>query len=105
MGTPAILNEPDRLPDGPPADLAERMHRLEGEVAELRNTLSELAEIVVGDIQDRREAAAAFSAPLPEVPIPASLVPGGETTAKAINAVRRPWLVFDLLRDIGATIK
>src|SRR3954471_19098037 len=84
--------------DGPPVGLAERMHRLEGEVAELRHTLSELAEIVVGDIRDRREAAIAVSAPLPELPIPASLLPGGEATVKAINAVRRPWLLFDLLR-------
>jgi len=107
MSTPATLDDADhfRPADGPPADLAERMHRLEGEVSELRHTLSELAEIVVGDIRDRREAAAAVSAPLPELPIPASLVPGGETTVKAINAVRRPWLLFDLMRDIGATVK
>jgi hypothetical protein len=113
MSIPATLEDPAApSPDhgrdaagGPPVGLAERMHRLEGEVAELRHTLSELAEIVVGDIRDRREAAIAVSAPLPEVPIPASLLPGGEATVKAINAVRRPWLLFDLLREIGATVK
>lgn len=85
--------------------LADRMHRLEGEVAELRHTLSELAEIVVGDIRERREAAEAVSAPVPEVPIPPSLVPGGETTLKVVSAARRPWLLFDILREFGATVR
>src|SRR5207248_4461663 len=40
-----------------------------------------------------------------DVPIPPSLVPGGEATLKAINAVRRPWLLFDLLREFGATVR
>ena len=109
MSIPATLEEPtDRPPEsahGPPVGLAERMHRLEGEVAELRHTLSELAEIVVGDIRDRREAAMAVSAPLPEVSIPPSLVPGGETTLQAINAIRRPWLLFDILREAGTTVR
>jgi hypothetical protein len=113
MSIPATLEDPPAGPprsglepaDGPQVGLAERMHRLEGEVAELRHTLSELAEIVVGDIRDRREAAAGLSAPLPELPIPPSLVPGGEAAAKAITALRRPWLLFDLLRDIGATVR
>lgn len=108
MSTPAILDEDHigRPPDGDgPVALTDRMQRLEGEVAELRHTLSELAEIVVGDIRERREAAIAVSAPVSEVPIPSSLVPGGETTLKVLNAVRRPWLLIDLLRDIGATVK
>ena len=112
MMTPATLEDPV-APSGPgldPADaptgeLGERMHRLEGEVAELRHTLSELAEIVVGDIRERRETAIAVSAPVPEVSIPPSLVPGGETALRAVNALRRPWLLLDLLREIGATVK
>jgi len=102
------LEDPHALPPGTGLDadgLAERMHRLEGEVAELRHTLSELAEIVVGDIRERREAAEAVSAPVSELPIPPSLIPGGETTLKVVNAARRPWLLFDLLREIGATVK
>jgi hypothetical protein len=112
MTTPATLEDPVAPPPGtgldadPPAGgLADRMHRLEAEVAELRHTMSELAEIVVGDIRERREAAIAVSAPLPEVPIPASLVPGGEATVKAVNALRRPWLVIDLLREAGSTVR
>ena len=112
MTTPATLEDPVASPSGPGLDadppaggLAERMHRLEGEVAELRHTLSELAEIVVGDIRERREAAIAVSAPVSELPIPPSLVPGGETTLKAVNAMRRPWLLFDLLREVAATVR
>lgn len=81
------------------ADVDDRLRRLEGEVVELRKTLTDLADIVVGDIQDRREIAAAISAPPPEVQIPASLVPGGEATMTAIAAIQRPWLLFDLARD------
>src|SRR5436305_9591444 len=108
MSTPATIEDHDSPPGHAldPADgLTDRMHRLEGEVAELRHTLSELAEIVVGDIRERREAAEAVSAPLPEMPIPPSLVPGGEATLKVINAARRPWLLFDLLREFGATVR
>jgi len=103
MTTPGTLEDPHAPPSGTGLDadaIADRMHRLEGEVAELRHTLSELAEIVVGDIRERREAAESVSAPLPEVAIPPSLVPGGETTLKAVNAARRPWLLFDLLRPV-----
>jgi len=50
---------------------------------------------------ERRDAAIAVSAPVPEVSIPPSLVPGGETTIKAVTALRRPWLFFDLVREIG----
>jgi hypothetical protein len=105
MSTPATLDDHAPPRPGTGLDLADRMHHLESEVAELRHTLSELADIVVGDIRDRREAAAAMSAPLPDLPIPPALVPGGETTLKAVNALRRPWLLFDLLRDVGATVR
>jgi hypothetical protein len=98
------------LDDSPPADptdggLDERLRRLEAEVADLRHTMAELAEIVVGDIKERREVAAAVSAPVPEIHIPPSLVPGGETTLAVMNAARRPWLLVDLLREIGTTIR
>ena len=85
--------------------VAERLEHLEGEVAELRHTLSELAEIVVGDIKERREAAILVSAPVPEIPIPASLVPGGQTTLNTMTALRRPWLLIDLLRETGTAVR
>jgi hypothetical protein len=102
------LEDPHALPPGTGLDadaLADRMHRLEGEVAELRHTLSELAEIVVGDIRERREAAESVSAPVSEILIPPSLVPGGESALKVVNAARRPWMLFDLLREFGSTVK
>jgi hypothetical protein len=104
MSTSATLE--DSSPSEPSDDTFEdRLRRLEGEVAELRHTMSDLAEIVVGDIKERREVAAAVSAPVSEVPIPASLVPGGETTLAVVKAVRRSWLVVDLLKEVGTTVK
>lgn len=107
MTTASTLADPRPIGTDPdPADeLSDRMRHLEGEVAELRHTLSELAEIVVGDIKDRREAAVAFSTPMPDLPIPASLVPGGQATMGAVNALRRPWLLIDLLREVGTTLR
>jgi len=105
MSTSATLEDPAGPPPGTGLDLADRMHHLESEVAELRHTLSELADIVVGDIRERREASLAVSAAVPDLLIPPALVPGGEATLKAVNALRRPWLLFDLLRDVGATVR
>jgi hypothetical protein len=106
MTIPMPLEEPPAHPgDDRDGDLSERIHRLEAEMAEVRHTLSELAEIVVGDIKERREAALVVAAPAPELPLPVSLVPGGQTTVNAVNAARRPWLLIDLLREIGTTIR
>jgi hypothetical protein len=102
MSTPAILEDTRPSGETDPTELGDRIHRLEGEVAELRHTLSELAELVVGDIKERREIAAAVSAPMPEVPIPASIVPGGQAALNTAG-VRRPWLLIDVLREIGVT--
>lgn len=107
MTTATTFGDPHAPPPGADSDdVGDRIHRLEGEVAELRHTLSELAEIVVGDIKERREAALAVSAPVgPEMAIPASLVPGGQAAVSAVSALRRPWLLIDLLREIGAAVK
>ena len=86
-------------------DVADRLERLEGEMTELRHTLSDLAQIVVGDIKERREAALTDTVPLPAVPIPASLIPGGQTTVTAVNALRRPWLLTELFRQIGTMVR
>jgi hypothetical protein len=86
-------------------EVADRLERLEGELAELRHTMSELAEIVVGDIKDRREAAFAVSSNLPEISIPPSLVPGGQATLNTAAALRRPWLLIEFFREIGATVR
>lgn len=104
MSTSATLEDPPPS-DHPDDGLDDRLRRLEGEVGELRHTVAELAVIVVGDIKERREVAAAVSAPVPEIHIPASLVPGGETTLAVVAAARRPWLVLDLLREMGSTAR
>src|SRR5215208_7960780 len=100
--TPFAESPPHPADDG---DLPDRIHRLEGELAELRHTLSELAEIVVGDIKERREAAGAASGSLPDIPIPASFVPGGEATLSVVNAARRPWLLTEFFRELGTVVR
>jgi hypothetical protein len=84
-------------------EITDRLDRLEGEISELRHTLSNLAEIVVGDIKERRQAA--VDVPITETPIPASVVPGGKATVAAVNELRRPWLLTELLREIGAMVR
>jgi hypothetical protein len=84
-------------------EVTDRLDRLEGEMSEVRHALSNLAEIVAGDIKERRQAAT--EAILTDTPIPASLVPGGKTTVAAVNALRRPWLVTELLGEIGTMVR
>ena len=99
--TTQLTDPPVSSPPESADDVADRMLRLEGEVAELRSTLSELAEIVVNDIRDRREAGLAGSATtVPDVPIPTAA--DGSIPA---DTVRRPWLLFDFLREIGLTFR
>ena len=83
----------------------ERMERIETEISELRHTMAELAEIVVGDIRERREAALIDSDPIAVTPIPAGLVPGGQTTMAVVNGLRRSWLVVEVLRDLGGMVR
>ena len=40
-----------------------------------------------------------------EVPIPASLVPGGQATVTRDECFRRPWLLVDLLRELGDAVR
>ncbi len=85
--------------------IAERLERMEGELAELGNTVAELAQIVVGDIKERRETAIAYCTPVSEIPIPPPFLPGGQATHDAITVLRKPWLLIELLRDCGATVR
>jgi hypothetical protein len=94
-------------PKDPVAPLTERVATLEDEVLELRQHVTQLAEVVVGEIKERRAIQAQTEMLLP-VPIPAavaSMVPGGETTVKAVNALRRPWLLVDLLKDLALMVR
>jgi hypothetical protein len=105
MKTATAAEETGDPTDDHDGSLTERLHNLEGEVAELRHTMSDLAEIVVGDIKERRDAVIAVSAPDSEIPIPASFVPGGQLTLNAVQSLRRPWLLLDLLRELGAAFR
>jgi hypothetical protein len=105
--TVETLAEPMDPPKDVVAPLTERVATLEEEVTELRQHVTQLAEVVVGELKERRAIQTHTEMMLP-VPIPASvaaLVPGGETTLKAVNALRRPWLLVDLLKDFGLTIR
>jgi hypothetical protein len=101
------MNNTATLEDTLPAvdGVTDRLHRVEDEVAELRHTVTELAEIVVGDIRDRREAALAVSAPVADIPIPPSLAAAAPATSNPASATRRPWLLSEVLRDVGTTIR
>jgi hypothetical protein len=104
MSAPTPLQEPPDRAEDRDGDLPDRIHRLEGELAELRHTLSELAEIVVGDIKERREAAAAAT-PLPDVPTPGAVLPSGQAVLTTLAAGRRPWLLIDFLREVGTAAR
>jgi len=80
---------------------ADRLHRIEDELAELRHTISELAEIVVGDIRVRRETAHAAGDTIPNVPAPESV----QSALDAGNAGRRPWLLTEFFREVGAAMR
>lgn len=95
----------DRPIDTDDDELIDRVGRLEAEVSEVRRTMADLAQIVVGDIQERREAAIAYSAPVPSVPIPDSVMPGAQSTIDAVAAVRKPWMLVDLLREVGGAAR
>ena len=104
MNTSAILDDPQGGTEHG-SEIEDRIGRLENELAEVRHRLGELADIVVGDIQERREVAASVSAPISEIQIPASLVPGGKFTMGAVNAFRRPWLLWDLFKELWTSVR
>jgi hypothetical protein len=102
--TTATLDDRRKTSDDSPV-LADRMERMEGEMSELRQTLAELADIVVGDIRDRRESAIAASQAIEESPLPAAVVPGGQVTLNAVAALRRPFLLIDFFREVGTMVR
>src|SRR4051812_46638925 len=105
MSAPTPLQEPPDRAEDRDGDLPDRIHRLEGELAELRHTLSELAEIVVGDIKERREAAAGVSAPDADLPVAGAALPTGQASMTGVLGTRRPWLLIDFLREVGTAAR
>ena len=101
MAAPALLDEPEDI-TSPSADdggdgLIDRVRRLETDLAEVRHTISELADIVVGDIKERRAVPPSTDTYV----VPPSVIPGGQVTMTAVAGVLRPWLLIDLLKEVG----
>jgi hypothetical protein len=93
----------DPVPVDTAAPLTTRVEHLESEVTELRQHVTQLAEIVVGEIKERRAAQTYTDIVLPSAVTAA--IPGAEKTLKAVNTLRRPWLLVDLLNDLGLTFR
>lgn len=80
----------------------ERVRKLEGEVADLRETIARFADLMIGEVKDLRKS----HAELP--PIPPAIT--GELSSARGSAdqdgrLRRPWLLMELLRDLGSTVR
>jgi len=104
MTTTADLEDTARIPPDLSDGAGDRLHRVEDEVSELRHAVSELAAIVVRDIRDRREAAG-LSAPAADLPIPTPDEPSAPSATSTASSARRPWLLVELLREVGLAIR
>lgn len=77
----------------------DRVRRLEEEVFALRDTMSRFAELVLGELKQVRQPGQPPSGAPGAVPIPDTLPPSpGES-------IRRPWLLFELVRDLTTTVR
>jgi hypothetical protein len=109
MPTPVIYEEPiapsERLPERFPEEdprvdaLMDRVHKLETEVAEIRTGLHKVGEMVVEDIQVRREEHEARSI---DAGSPISVLSAG---ANVVGSLKKPWLILELLREMGSALK
>lgn len=105
MTAPLLAEEPyvpshrlgPNTTDGP---LRDRVGRLEDDIGAVRRTVAELAEIVVAEIRDRRATAPGGDSRFPD----GTALPVLESTVAARTA-KRPWLVADLLREFGVTVR
>lgn len=101
--TAPIYVEPDAglkaevklLPSEPDGEEPDRVHKLEGEVAELRETIARFAELMIGEVKGLRNS----QAETPAIP------PGIAGDLPAGPAVRRPWLLMELLADLSTTVR
>ena len=105
MTAPLVADQPfvpsHRLgPNTTDDSLADRVRHLEVDIGAVRRTVAELAEIVVGEIKDRRATAPGGDSRFGD----GSALPVLETTVAA-RAKNRPWLLVDLLREIGVTVR
>ncbi len=120
MPTTPIFVEPTQTPapvhHGHVSELhdefTQRLHRLEGEVTELRDTIARFADLMIGEVKDLRKSHHDLPALPPalvgELPAAASDGPDAPTRAPVPPvepSSRRPWLLMELLRDLGTTFR
>ena len=95
-------------------EFSNRIHRLESEVTELRDTIARFADIMIGEVKDLKK----FQQDLPlvppslqgelpsaadETPVPESAQ--GTPSPPVEPSTRRPWLLMELLRTLGSTFR
>ena len=98
----------------PRDEFTHRLGRLEGEVTELRDTIAHFANLMIGEVKDLRKA----HQDLPLVPpYLASQLPADHENRLGSDSIpdapappvepssRRPWLLMELLRDLGTTFR
>ena len=87
-------------------ELPERIHHLENEVADLRDTIARFAELVIGEVKNLRQSHAELPVFPPAIAgdLPITHTSRGNP-APSVPTTRRPWLLMELLRDFGATFR
>jgi hypothetical protein len=96
------MKSPDLSDDELGREAYDRVHRLETELAELRTNLSDLAEIVAGDIKERRAVHANPAPPIAGLAAPITL-PAPPPTAESQG--KKPWMLVELYRETGLAIR
>jgi len=90
-------------------ELPDRIGRLETGMAELRDTISRFAELMIGEVKDLRQSHADLPGPTPptneEVPVTAQTGEGQQAPAAPAATTRRPWLLMELLADFASTFR
>jgi len=103
---PIWYDDATKSPDPSDEDMGreayDRVQRLEGELAELRTNLSDLAELVAGDIKERRAVRAEPAPPMAGLAAPITL-PSPPATAESSG--KRPWMLVELYRETGLAIR
>lgn len=105
MMSPPIFTEPEApsqrsaADSGPPDGGADRVARLEEEVAELRETIARFADLMIGEVKDLRQHRAEVLPPAAVGELPAA----GDAADSAGG--RRPWLLTEFLHDVGTTFR
>jgi hypothetical protein len=95
----------------PPRETPDRVGRLEGEVAELRDTIARFAELVIGEVKGLRQSHAELPAFPPAIAgeLPVTVVNPEQSEASVAGTElpfsRRPWLIRELLHDLGTTVR